>query len=335
MKWFKKFKNKHREAIQEVKDTSKEISTVLASNMPQYIHENRNKLFDEVRKYYKGEINKETIISILKAGFIFLNCATPQQEEEILKTFLDVHLDIKKDSDFTNEEFDIYKEIISYIHNNRQIEVKILLKKAAQKLNNKELNISKETIDFITSITDEKLEILKKIFRYVVAVGIFNYKNIIQDFQQMNFCQTHSDNIKFLNRIFVNQDGVGGKGYNNKLETIEIAGILSWKNAILNEESFKKALIIEELHELKKFLEKDFKYTILSTNKIKFYITKQPVSPGTIEFNMKWFAILTEVGTEMYSLLEDEIENYPIEYLEAIINDERYKNFGLIYEIQS
>jgi hypothetical protein len=82
-------------------------------------------------------------------------------------------------------------------------------------------------------------------------------------------------------------------------------------------------------------LEKDFKYTILSTNKIKIYITKQPVSPGIIEFNMKWFAILTEVGMEMYSLLEDEIENYPIEYLEAIINDERYKNFGLIYEIQS
>ena len=50
---------------------------------------------------------------------------------------------------------------------------------------------------------------------------------------------------------------------------------------------------------------------------------------------MKCFAILTEIGVEMYSLLEDEIESYPIEYLDAIINDEKYKDFGLIYEIQS
>lgn len=210
MKWLKKFKNKNKEAIQEVKDTSKEISTAVTSNVPQYIQENRNKLFDTILKYHKGEITREAIKPILKAGFIILNCLTPEEQEDTLKTCLDLDLDIKKDSDFTNDEFDIYKEIISYIHSNRQIEVKILLKKAAQKLNNKELNISKETIDFITSLTDEKLEILKKIFRYVVAFGIFNYKNIIQDFKEMNFCQPHSDNIKFLNRIFVNQDVVGG-----------------------------------------------------------------------------------------------------------------------------
>lgn len=335
MKWFKKLKKENGEAIQEVKDTTKEIANFVASNIPLYIQENRNKLFDTILKYHKGEITREAIKPVLKAGFIILNCLTPEEQEYTLKTCLDVDLDIKKDSDFTNDEFDIYREIIDYIHKNRQIEVKILLKKAAQKINSKELNISKETIDFIAGITDEKLKTLKKIFRYAVAVGIFNYKNIIQDFQEMNFCQPRSDNIKFLNRIFVNQDGVGGKGYNNKLETIEIAGMLSWKNATLNEESFKKALTIEEPHELKKFLEKDFKYTILSTNKIKFYITKQPVSSGMIEFNMKWFTILSEVGMEMYSLLEDEIESYPIEYLDAIVNDEKYKDFGLIYEIQS
>ncbi len=169
----------------------------------------------------------------------------------------------------------------------------------------------------------------------MVAVGIFNYKNIIQDFQEMNFCQPRSDNIKFLNRIFVNQDDFVRKSYKNKLETIEIGGMFLWKNYNFNDEFFKKALTIAEPHELKKFLEKNFKLTILSTNKIKFHITKQPVSSEMIEFNMECFVILTEVGMEMYSLLEDEIENYPIEYLEAIIDDERYKNFGLIYEIQS
>ena len=246
---------------------------------------------------------------------------------------MEAFLDIKKDSDFTNDEFDIYREIIDYIHKNRQIEVKILLKKAAQKINSKELNISKETIDFIASITDEKLQILKKIFRYVLNGGILNYKNIIQDFQEMNFCQPHSDNIKFLNRIFINQDLK--KGFNYKLETDEVEGILRWKNVSLDEESLKKAMNIEGPLELKKFLEKDFKFTIFSTNKIKFYITKKPINAGITEFNMKCFAILTEIGVEMYSLLEDEIESYPIEYLDAIINDEKYKDFGLIYEIQS
>ena len=333
MKWFKKLKKENGEAIQEVKDTTKEIANFVASNIPLYIQENRNKLFDTILKYHKGEITREAIKPILKAGFIILNCLTPEEQEYTLKTCLDVDLDIKKDSDFTNDEFDIYREIIDYIHKNRQIEVKILLKKAAQKINSKELNISKETIDFIAGITDEKLQILKKIFRYVLNGGILNYKNVIQDFQKMNFCQAHSDNLKFSNRIFVNQDA--NKGYNYKLETVEVLGILSWKNATLNEESFKKAMNIEGPLELKKFLEKDFKFTIFSTNKIKFYITKQPVSAGTIELNMKCFAILTEIGVEMYSLLEDEIESYPIEYLDAIINDEKYKNFGLIYEIQS
>lgn len=333
MKWLKKFKKENCEAIKEAKDTTKEIANFVASNIPPYIQENRNKLFDTIIKYHRGEITREAIKPILKVGVVILNCFTSEEQEYILKTCLDVDLDIKKDSDFTNDEFDIYREIIDYIHKNRQIEVKILLKKAAQKINSKELNISKETIDFIASITDEKLQILKKIFRYVLNGGILNYKNIIQDFQEMNFCQPHSDNIKFLNRIFINQDLK--KGFNYKLETDEVEGILRWKNVSLDEESLKKLTNIQGLHELKKFFEKDFKFTIFSTNKIKFYITKKPINAGITEFIMICFAILTEIGVEMYSLLEDEIESYPIEYLDAIINDEKYKDFGLIYEIQS
>jgi len=101
MKWLKKFK-KNRGAIQEVKDTSKEISTFFASNVPQYIQENRNKLFDIIEKYRKGELTKEAIKPTLKAGFILLNCVTAEEQEEILKTCIDVDLDIKKDSNFTN-----------------------------------------------------------------------------------------------------------------------------------------------------------------------------------------------------------------------------------------
>ena len=343
MKWLRKFREENKGKIQELKDTSKEISTAFASNMPEYIQENRNKLFDIIEKYHKGELTKEAIKPTLKAGFILLNCATEEEQEKILRTCIDVDLDIKKDSDFTNEEYEIYKEIINYIHSNRQKEVKILLKKAAKKINNQELSISKETIDFIASITDEKLETLKEIFRYVVGNGILKYKDIEQDFMKMEFCQPSTDNIKFLGRIFVNQDAVGGKAYNNKVEAIAIEGIHIWRNllpmitlngASFNEETLKTYLSIEQnKNEFKKFLENfSFKYTVLNKEKIKFHITKLPISTGFIELNMGCLAVLTDVGVEMYSLLKDEIENYSTDYLEAVAKDEQYKNFGLVYE---
>jgi len=101
MKWLKKFKKENGEAIQEAKDTAKGLATCVASNIPPYIQENRNKLFDTILKYHKGEITREAIKPILKAGFIILNCLTPEEQEDTLKTCLDVDLDIKKDSDFT------------------------------------------------------------------------------------------------------------------------------------------------------------------------------------------------------------------------------------------
>ena len=52
MKWFKKLKKENGEAIQEVKDTTKEIANFVASNIPPYIQENRNKLFDTIIKYH-------------------------------------------------------------------------------------------------------------------------------------------------------------------------------------------------------------------------------------------------------------------------------------------
>ena len=73
----------------------------------------------------------------------------------------------------------------------------------------------------------------------------------------------------------------------------------------------------------------------MDKEKIKFHVTKQPTSAGSIELNMGCLAILTDVGVEMYSLLKDEIGNYPADYLEAVVKDEQYKSFGLVYEATS
>ena len=84
-------------------------------------------------------------------------------------------------------------------------------------------------------------------------------------------------------------------------------------------------------------IRKKYQFTLLKTipnlTSRHFHITKQPTRAGSVEINIGCFAILTDVGVEMYSLLKDEIENYPTDYLEAIIKDEQYKNFGLVYEI--
>ncbi|NCA28683.1 MAG: hypothetical protein EBS92_05385 [Proteobacteria bacterium] len=100
------------------------------------------------------------------------------------------------------------------------------------------------------------------------------------------------------------------------------------------EEDLKNYLSNEEnKNEFKKFLENfSFKYTVLDEEKIKFHLTKLPISTGIIELNLACLAILNDVGVEMYSLLKDEIENYPADYLEAVVKDEKYKNFGLVYE---
>jgi len=320
-------------------EEAKELVIKSSSLLPENIQKNREKISDFVVQYYRGTIEKQNLEPALKTLFILHPSLTEKDKEDILKINMEVFLDIKKDSDFTNDEFDIYGEIINYIHKNRQEKVKILLKKAAQKINNQELSISKETIDFITSITDEKLETLKKIFSYVVGNGIFKYKDIAQDFMKMEFCQPGTDNIKFLNRIFVNQDAVGGKAYYIKLEAITIENIFIWKDSIIlggrnaTEEDLKNYLSKEEnKNGFRRFLENDFKYTVLNKEKIKFHVTKQPTSTGIIELNIGCLAILTDVGVEMYSLLKDEIENYPTEYLEAVVKDEQYKNFGLVYE---
>ena len=260
-----------------------------------------------------------------------------------MKCILDVELDIKKDDKITNDEYDIYHEIISYIHNNRQEKIKALLKKAAQKVSDEKFSISKETIDFITSITDSQLEIIHEMFRYVVGNGILKYKGIENDFKAKNFNQSGSDNIKFLGRIFYNQDAVGGKSYTPKVDAVNIHGILIWKFLVptinlkgipATEESLKEHLSNE--HNRKEFAELlnnlPVKGRVLDQEKAKFYITKQPISGGEISINIACFTILTDMGAELFSLLKNEIKGYPDGYLQSVVDDEQYKSFGLTFE---
>jgi len=340
----KSWRRKSKLAVEEAKDVGKEIAIFASTSSPQNIQENRKIFLQKYQEYLDGKISQDIMIKASKMLFVVLSSFTNDEQDEITKCIMDVELGIKKDEPITNDEYDVYHEIISYIHDKRQENIKILLKKTAQKISNKELSISKETIDFIISITDSKLEMIKELFKYVVGYGILKYKNIGDDFRAKNFNQVGSDNIKFLGRIFCNQDSIGGKSYTAKIEAVNLHGILIWKDLIPTiklkgvpaiEETLEEYLSNEE--NKKSFTEFllniEVKVTILAHEKVKFYITKQPTSTGEIELNIPCFAILTDIGVELYSLLKDEIKEYPSGYLQSVADEEQYKNFGLIFEI--
>ncbi len=329
--------------IEEVKDTAKEVCTTVAGNLPANIHENRKRLFEEIAQYNRGQISKEAIQGTLRAGFILLNCVTKDEQDEIMKCLLDVELEIKKNDEFTADQYDIYSEIISCLHSNRQEKIKALLKKVAQKINDQNLQISKGTIDFIISLTDSELEIIKELFRYTVGYGILNYENIANDFRTKKFTQPGSDNIKFLGRVFYNQDAIGGKAYTHELEAVTINDFTLWKIVIpslkLNTDPATEVTLSEYLSneqnkkEFAEFLEKNpQRIQILGNERIKLYVTKQPTSQGKHIVSLKCFAILTDLGVELRTLLENEIGKYPEDYLRSVTNEEAYKNFGLTYE---
>ncbi len=69
---FKKIKKEHKETIDEAKDVTKELMTTYTSNVPGHLHENRNKIFDIIVQYHKGEISSEAIKPTLKAANILL-----------------------------------------------------------------------------------------------------------------------------------------------------------------------------------------------------------------------------------------------------------------------
>ncbi len=344
LKKIKFWRKKNKPAIDEAKDAGKEVAIFVSTSSPQNIQENRKIFLQKYQEYLDGKISQDVMIKASKMLFIVLSSFTNAEQDEITKCIMDVELGIKKEEPFTADEYDIYHEIISYIHDKRQEKIKTLLKKAAQKISDKKLSISKETIDFIASITDSQLVVIQEIFRYVVGNGILKYKNIANDFRTKNFNQSGSDNIKFLGKIFYNQDAVGGKSYTPKVEAVKIHDILIWKYIVptiilkgipATEESLKEHLSDEknrkDFHVFLKTL--PVKGRILDQEKAKFYITKQPTSEGKISIDISCFVILTDMGAELYSLLRDEIKDYPDHYLKSVVDDEQYKNFGLMFEV--
>jgi hypothetical protein len=219
----------------------------------------------------------------------------------------------------------IVKSIIS---ETRTKEIETILKKALERITRGEY-ISLSTIKLLEELTDVDINKIKEIFRYVVGNSILKYNNISQDFTTKGFNQTGSDNIKFLNKIFSDQ-GIGGKRHPIKLKAIKIDNFLIWD---VVEENFRKIIAIEK--DLEKLKNIPLKIKILDKEEISLYITKYPISEGEIELNISCFVILTDMGCELYSLLKDEIKEYPENYLKSVVDGEEYKKFGLTFEIKN
>jgi len=326
-------------------DEGNEDSSAIDQTLPAETRKAKKNLFNLLQKYHYGEIKKEALTGHLRVGFNLLNCCSPDEQDKILRTILEVELGMKTDKPLIDDEYDIFYDMVSHIYHKRQEKVHNLLKKAAPKIYNQDLEISKETIDFITSITDSQLELIKEMFRYVINNSIFRYENIENDFRAQNFNQTGSDNIKFLGKIFYNQDSIGGKTLILKpLEALDINGVLIWKvlipEIIIGEQPFTEETLTQYLSDdnnrdnFQAFLDKyPYKIIVLNLDGIKFYITKQPTEEGFVTLEVSCFTILTDVGVELYALLKDEIGKYPEHYLPSVVGDEQYNSFGLKFAL--
>ncbi|MFT6077590.1 MAG: hypothetical protein ACJATU_000799 [Rickettsiales bacterium] len=307
----------------DAKDSVKDIAVMASSNLPQNIQSNRISFLKKYEEFTRGKITKEEMLRYTKPAFLILTCFTREQEDEILNSIVDSELDIKQDKPFTKNEHDIYRKVIDHIHKNRQEDINLLLKKAAKAINNKNFQISKRTIDFITNITDSDLEKIKEIYSYVFhGNSILKYQGIEKDFQEKKLTQDRTDDIKYLGELFYNQNSVGGKAFNLKPKAINIKGTLIWKSSITD-----KMTTAELEGNLEKL--KTIKLTIFSDGKYVLNIKNQPKKEGVNEVNIDCFVTLTDIGRELYFLLEDEILELPTNYIDSVVKNDNYKDFDL------
>jgi hypothetical protein len=243
---------------------------------------------------------------------------------------------IKSNPDFEYENLiEIAEKIISCGD-----KTKSLLKKVVQSLNINPTSVSLSTIQLIKQFSDDDIDKLKELFRYVSdGYSIIFYSDITKDFRQKGLCQNNSDNIKYLGKIFSDQKHISGKVRRFELTSINIEGLLLWKEAIksiaLNNVPFDESSFSEfckndaNKASIRSFLDK-FELPIYAGNP-KVGVLKQPVNEEKINIEIETFVILTEEGQQIFNLLTEDLGAMPQEYFDKIKNflETKYNHIGL------
>ena len=172
------------------KDSAKELANDGSSLLPANIQTNKEQLFNHIARYYNGEINKQQIQGLLKTGFILLNCLCKEEQDKIINAILDTECGINTNvQSFTENQYDIYHEIINHLLSKRRDTINQLLKKAAQKFHNDNNSISIALIKFLETIDDEQLKNIKEMMRYITKTREGFYQIITVFGKDANECR--------------------------------------------------------------------------------------------------------------------------------------------------
>jgi hypothetical protein len=209
----------------------------------------------------------------------FLNFYAPEFAETIKQHYT-------LDDNATAKINDIFKHFNTYKPN-----VNALLEKILNNIVNKNTTapvISLQTINFLNSITDEELEIIKKQFKYII------YDSILKNSSNIN------DQLAFFRKE---------KIFNPILYEMFIPNI--WQ---------------EPKNEIEKTIKFDIpentKFINLKFNDLNFSITflnKTYQNISKYKYNSQILVSLNQTGLELYHLLKNEIKDIDIEYLKKAI----------------
>lgn len=185
----------------------------------------------------------------------------------------------------------------------------------------KEGSISKQSIEFLSSITDKDLEIIKEQFRYVLqlphkdisserssddlAIWYFENNNLkVQDLliQADNLIHLESYHIKYYGEIWL------GEGVRASYCTVQDS-----EKVITNIDS-------KDLYNLR----------ISTKEKPKAGMVVNQINT---QIKFQAYVCLGEIGSEIFSLLKDELKETPIEYINNLVEFWSKNNQNLNFEL--
>jgi hypothetical protein len=196
----------------------------------------------------------------------------------------------------------------------------LLLTRAAPKIPTGE--ISKQTIEFLSSITDGDLEVLKKQFKYVLRLP---HQDTKTDISSKDLAIWHfEDSNSRIQNLLLKENG---------LMHIESYHIRFYGDIWVGEATRASAYLLKDKTDV--ICDIDNKETALQIcykqEPVKGMVVNPIVFPS--------YVCLSGVGMEIFNLLKDEIESPPQEYLNSVIKywgtENPQYNFSLIEKTKS
>lgn len=260
-----------------------------------------------------GEINHDQAKKMIEA-----RVALVAEEIKAIKPLMKVLCG--SDGEYSKDDYDKFYSVWKNFQPLQKNVANLLLTRATPRIPTGE--ISKQAIEFLLSITDSDLEILKKQFKYVLELphqdnlsGLSSKDLVICYYQKDDGSKVQNillkENVMYLQSYSI--DFYGSIWHGEEGERISIINISQERDICdINNEGVKK--------------------------KLEVSVNNNQTVRKELYINLDVFTCLTKIGAEIYSLLKDELDSAPSEYLNNLIEywNKKYPalNFKLVDKIK-